>query len=450
MIRVSNLIFSLFLFVCSLFIFSCDKDEDNNDEAEQYEFSVQFVDGYGRDYGWVVLHNSDGTAVSEYKKYVGDALVDFGEVNSSNVTITCVMIDTFQTPFLTTGYSIDITSDYTSPAGKWIFTGDNQSKGSLGTADVTMHYPNNNYSGYIISHTSGTQSSSSVPQGEVYVTDYVYRLEENNKCSMFGAVYAEKGGLYGWLLDQEFQLNQTNEYDFELNQTLTNKTINANKPIGAARLQACWNQRNSRLYVNLTSNWYTSNDVEVCYPHDMPNSEWYLRLIASDPNGCGYAHYDKYYNKSSGLPDMVNIPDHTVTASYNESTNEINNIEISGTPDQICGYWTYSDMDDYYNWRIHSPTNKTTLKQPVLPDEVIQEIGDKIDMMFIYYVMITDYNTTNSHEDIINKFFIQNVPVYERYDERFYFTHYLDDPKSNNTDSSREQIDLTNYYNFDK
>lgn len=430
-----------------LFICSCEKDEDNNDD-ETYEFSVQFVDGYGRDYGWVVLHNGEGTAVSEYKKYVGDALVDFGEINSSKVTITCVMVDTSQTPFMTTAYDIDIASDYISPAGKWIFTGNNRSDESLGNADITMHFPNGNYSGFLLSQTEGTLSSSEVPGEPISLIRTVHRLEENNKYSMFGAVYAGKGGLCGWLLNQNFQLNQTNFYEFDLTQNLFNKTINANRPIAAARIYGCWNQRKSRLYVNLENNPNMTNDVAVSYPDTLPNTEWYLSLIASDPDGVSY--YDKYYDKSSGLPDMVNIPEHSVTASYNETNKEIYNIQIAGTPDHLCGYWTHIDMDNYIRWRIYSSITRTSLKQFVLPDEVIQEIGDKIDLLGIQYVGITDYNSTNSHDDIINRFFIQNVPVYERYEENHFFTHYLYSSKNKNINSATELYNFNEYDNFDR
>jgi hypothetical protein len=51
-------------------------------------------------------------------------------------------------------------------------------------------------------------------------------------------------------------------------------------------------------------------------------------------------------------------------------------------------------------------------------------------MLEINSIGLTDYNTTSNHTEIINRFFINNVPLNQRFDEAFHYYHYFNPNKS--------------------
>ncbi|MEZ5195451.1 MAG: hypothetical protein R2764_03355 [Bacteroidales bacterium] len=72
---------------------------------------------------------------------------------------------------------------------------------------------------------------------------------------------------------------------------------------------------------------------------------------------------------------------------------------------------------------VYSKNNITEISRPGLPQEITNEIGFLIDQMEIYSVAMMDNNTIQSHTTIIDRFFIQNVPIYYRSDESINY-HY--------------------------
>ena len=273
------------------------------------------------------------------------------------------------------------------------------------------------------------------------------RLDEGNKYSLYGAVFTERGGYCNWLLDQDFIVNTTNYFNIDLNKQLNTKSFETSKPLRYYYIYACWNQRNSYLYLYWDYYYDLQTNHVLIYPFDIPVNA--LRF-----NGYGYENdysysYCKYFNASTGLPAYMEIPDQTISAYYNEITEEIENINITGKADQIRGRWHYYNNDSIYisiNWNVYTNWDFTSIKRPVLPQEILDDIGEYIDLLTPYSISLVDYNTTSSHSGIIKRFFINDVPVNQRYDEAFYYYYYFNQYKSN--DHFKRNKDKHLYDNF--
>jgi hypothetical protein len=423
-------LFSCLLLMATIVLFfsSCKKDKDNSGTNH---FSVSFQDGYSYDYAWVVLHNLEGTEVVDYKKFEGDGIADFGEINGGKVTVTTVRIDTFSSG---NGYDrryIYIASDYDCPCGNWVFKGGDYSDGPLGSADITMTYPASNYNEYHWATTDSWDYSDEVPYDQIQVQDNVYRLDNGDKYSVYGAVVQDNGGYCNWLLDQSFQLNQTNYYNLELTKALDKVNFVSSKPLDYFYIDGCWNQRISHLDMFCKNYWDTAPYGETNHNAYLPSSIPFSDLIFSGYYYDGYFGYSytKFFNAPIGLPDIMELPDKTITATYIESSDEITNIQIDGTVDQLFGHWYYNDYSDttyiYFDWYVYANWDRQFIKRPVFPQEIIDDIGYGVNMMKANMIGLTDYNSTSSQSDIIKRFFINDIPAYQRYDERFSYYHYF-------------------------
>ena len=330
----------LFGVLSTIFVSSCSKDkEDENNNISKNHFSVTIDYGTIYDYYWVILYNLEGTEVIDYKKITGAGTADFGEINEDLITTTIVKVDT--TTFKDTQTWIEINSNYSLPCGDLKFIYDYCDE-SFGTADLTMTYASGNYNSYLFSSTAtgGGNISSFVPGNEINKQLTVCRLQDDNKVSFYCAVYAEKGGLCNWLMNQDFQLNSTNNYSFELNKFMDTKTVITDKALKYFQLYAYLTERNSyfTLCHNMNNEQQTNHLIQ--YPFDIPVSE--LKFTGNGYNEDGYFYYAKFFGASLGLPDNINLPATTVTATYDETNDEIINIQINGTADQVAGHWAYN------------------------------------------------------------------------------------------------------------
>jgi hypothetical protein len=433
---------------------SCKNDKEKDmDNSGTNHFSYSFQDGYKYDYAWVVLHNLEGTEVVDYKKIEGDGIADFGEINGGKVTVTTIRVDTFSNANGDDSRSIHITSDYNSPSGNWVFKGVNYYDGLLGAADITMTYPASNYNEYHWATSYNSYYSDEVPSDQIHVQDNMYRLD-GGKCSVYGAVVQDDGGRCNWLLDQSFQLGQTNYYNLELINPLDRVNFVSSKALTYFYIKGCWNQRVSNLnlyykeYMNKAICRGTNHNAYL--PANMPFPNLVFTGIYTD----GYILYSyrKYFNATQGLPDIIEIPDITTTAIYNESTDEITNIQIDGTVDQLFGNWNYHGYTDTnhisINWDVYANWDSPSIKRPVLPQEIIDDIGCEVNIMQASCIGLIDYNSTASHSDIIRRFFIYDTPVYQRYDESYSYSHNFDSDKSRDLDKIDAERNKAQRHNF--
>ena len=410
---------------------SCKKDKENDPGTPSKSLSVQFTKSYGLDYGWVVLHNPEGTEVVNYHKYEGDGYLNFGEVSAEFVTTTIIRIDTNMNAKGEIDWDIYIATDMLAPAGHWTFNGNNYYRNSVGTANVTLYYPNNDFNEYLISTSSGLYKYNEVPAGEVNKQINTYHLDDNNKCSVYGAVINDDGGLCNWTLDQNFQLYQTNDYTLQLDKILTNKYVVTSKPLHIFYAVGFWNDRNSMLrlfreYYSYYINPLGETSHKIYYPEQMPLSEVRFKGYYMDEN-IGY-FYAKFYPDFGQIPQNISIPDHSITANYDENADRISNIQITGNADQISGVWHYFDLpaaSTQISWAVYANHDFPMLNRPPLPQTVLDDIGSIVSKLEIESIGISDNNTTASHTDIITRFFIENVPINKRNDEYYAYTLYL-------------------------
>jgi len=152
-----------------------------------------------------------------------------------------------------------------------------------------MTYPYDYYYQFFLTTTDTWYYSGDVPYDLVNFQNNVYYLKDNNKYSIYGSVIQDYGGYCNWMLDQNFQLNQTNYYNLDLNQSLDMVNFSTSRPIEYLYLYGYWNQRKSDLLLYRKStygNGETNHDVY--YPLSMPLSD--LRFRGS------YYEYDSYYS----------------------------------------------------------------------------------------------------------------------------------------------------------
>ncbi|MEA3444827.1 MAG: hypothetical protein U9R19_08905 [Bacteroidota bacterium] len=417
---------SMIAILCFAFLISgCNKD---NSDSKSLSFC--FKDGYIKDHGWVVLHNLSGTEVIDYKRVEKDGYVSFGKIDESSVTISYIVIekvngDKGQNKF------IDINSYYDVPIGNWKIENYKFSKESLGTANISMTYPQSNYNEYFLSTSDNYINSTEVPTGGINHVLETHRIEDGDKYSIYGSVLNNDGGYCGWLLDQDFYSNQVNYYYLALDRPLNIADVTSSQPLHDIYLYGCRYQPYSSLrvfkkrYNELPQNEEINH--KLYYPENMPVDKWMLRCFYNpEGSSCGYT---KFFDKEQGLPENLIIPNNNIIATYDEYNDEITNIQINGTADNIFGRWSYYQYDDsiFIYWKVYANRDRLKISKPQLPFEVIQDIGETLNNMECDYVGIIDYNTTSNHADIINRFFISDILKDELYDESsdcLYFFNY--------------------------
>ena len=177
-----------------------------------------------------------------------------------------------------------------------------------------------------------------------------------------------------------------------------------------------WDTRTSR---------ETNHDAYL--PENMPFSDLIFYGAFTEDNN--YNFYLKYYSNQQGVPYDIEIPEKKITAIYNESTDEMIDIQIIGKADQIFGLWYSWENDHDISWIVYANWDRTSIKRPVLPDEILNDLGNDMDLLKPYYAGLLDYNTTSSQSDIIKRFFIENVALNERYSEYYSSYYFLNQDK---------------------
>lgn len=410
---------------------SCNKEESKEDEngtSTHEPFSVQFQNGYGKDYGWIVLHSSDGAQILDYKKYIGDAFIDFGNVETP-LTATFINIDTITPVGKEIVFNVSISTDKNAPAGNWIFNTTSNSSANLGQAIITLSYPENDYSYLFTSCYGFTNSTYNINPTETNQVFDINYLDPTGDFSFFSYITSDDGSLCNWSLDNTFQTSVNNFYSLTLDNPLTEKIISTNMPLSHINLSAYWNQRDSYLRIS-TSNTTTQNhEYEITYPVGMPVDEMQLR--AYNLSETHQAFYTQFIDYSTGMPDELIIPESGLSASFSSDNQKISNLQVTGNTDQIRGYWEYFNFDsgNLIYWNVYAEKSVAELTRPELPQEILNDIGSLVNQMESKWAAMTDYNTTESHTDIINRFFIQNVPINQRYDESYVY-YYGNDKKT--------------------
>jgi hypothetical protein len=413
-------LFGLFIILSSQ---SCKKDDDKNDnnntnQSKNLSFTYE---NYYYDYLWVILHNSDGSEVVDFKKVNGNGVADFGTITGGIATYSIVKVDTSVYKKDEIFTYVYIQTFYNAPCIDWKYIYSSSNHDSLGYAEIIMTYPEGIYGGYLISSNYFSTSSTSVPSDGVQKSYAIHDVDEGSKISLYGVVYSSSGGYCNWLLNQDFQQNQVNTYNLDLTNSFVAKTLNSNLPLDYISCSGFINQRKTRLnmfgksYYDGYGNGETDHLINI--PDNIPLEEFSLYGSSFGDNS-GYI-YRKYYNQAQGVPADFEIPLKSVSASYDQTTNTINNIQVNGQVDQVLGNWYYDDYSSFYlSWRVNANYDVTTLKTPTLPQEVINELGIATNMILASSIGIYDLDVTKNFADLVNRNGMAQPPPYN---QSFYY-----------------------------
>lgn len=423
----------------SLIIFmpSCKKDKDNDsDTSKDKNFSVTYENEYVNDHAWIVLHSPDGSTVTNYKKITGNGVADFGKITDGVVTVTIIEVDTFNFDKKSQETFVYMETYYNIPCGDWIFSGGTGSSAPIGSAEITMTYPQQNFTEYYCSTSSNFFNESNVPPGEMFQQTQVYSLDEGNKYSVYGMVVNDDGGYCNWLIDQDFQMDQINSYALDLDKPVSMVDFTSSKPLNYFYVNAFWNQRKSDLMLYQKNYYYSTpssrTNHTLFYREDMPVDEFRITGSYYDIN---YGYYlRKFYSQSQGITGTIAIPDQSIMALYDDNSKEVIDIEINGTADAIYASWDYyeSNQGDYMDvsWYVDANTNTTTLKRPALPQEIEMDLNGAISEQDCYSITLVDYSSATSLSDIANQFLNSSASTSQVADQYFTYSYRLNQSKN--------------------
>lgn len=421
-------ILSYGIFVCIsilILLVSCKKENNGGAEDNQHPFSIELVDGYSKDFCYVVLHSLDGKEVIDYKKVVGDGIADFGYLNENKVTVTMVIFDTTETE-IGTEYEVILSTDIESPAGKWIFRSYPSQKVNETYAQIEVNYPNDNFEYLLISASNSGgryRFTKNVPEEQYTYLTTLTDAAPGDKLSFYAAVYTQDGGYCNWEFNQDVFINAVNEYNIDLNKPLAIKQINVSQPLYRFVINGLYKPRDFKSFFRMFNHYNTQNQtnhINAKYPSDIQISEYLL--WCNGMTGDGSFFYSTFVNGPDNMPGSIAIPTQTVSAHYNAQTDEVDNIQVNGTADAVGASWRYRNWGELYesiNWYVYSENDISSIKRPVLPQVILNILGEDLDQLEISSVFISDYDLTSSHADIITRFFIEDMPIFERYNTGF-------------------------------
>lgn len=406
-----------FSFILLLIIFSCKKDEDVTRAPDEKNFSVTVNNRY--DYCWVVLNSLNGKEVLDYQKIDGSGTADFGKLNTQ-ITVSIIWVDSIN--YSGSNSSINIVSYFNVTCGDWKFEGKNiYSDDPLGELDLQMVYPEDNYGFLQYSIAPSSSYYINAPSGGSYNhAQSIISLEEGNKISLYATVVGVDGGYCNWLIDQEFLLNSANEFMLELDKPLDSKVITYNRPVSSFYFYGQNNNRNTKLLIDRHDHTHpiAPSELTIYYPDNIPVDEFSLSLFGSNENN--FYHYSANFDASNGIENNIEIPEASIVGEYDSETDKIYNIEINGVADAIIGLWTYHEQNSgFVFWEVFVESSKDELYRSVLPQEVLDDIGEDINMLGIADFGIVDYNTTKSLSDIVERFYMSNLSM-----DKYYSTYY--------------------------
>ena len=413
------------VFSLGILFSSCQKHNSDNNSL-----SFHFMDGYITDHGWVVIHSLDGNDVLDYKQLDTDGFVDFGEWPSDSVTFTTVIIEKM---IWDSGprRQIDIRTYSEAPCGNWKFENYRYSTEPLGTAKVSMEYPDGNYDEYILSTTDKYGYRYEVIGNNPINYDIeVRRLEDGGKYSMYGAIKNQNGGMGGWLLDQDFYTGQSNAYSFTLDEPIAELSLTTSMTMTQVELFGLRYNPWSQLMFDrvgqqsLSEYWETSHSL--LYPTNFPAEKLMFKGYSAQERG--RSTHSKIVDKDQGFPNEIICPMITVAGILaTDGTNKILNVQTSGPATYIYGTWRYCDTENLLNvsWNVYADYKAETIKTPLLPFEIVQEIGTAYSQLECNWLGLYDFNSTSGWWNYTNRFFIDVVPLENRFNESFsYYTWF--------------------------
>lgn len=382
-----------------------------------YDFKMHFTKNYIRNNGWAILQLDDEVLFNEVN---GDEIISFDNIISSRGTV--IYIQNYYNNY--GNHYIDIVADIDVPLGEWYLKGYNYSCEPLGEYEVTMNFPYGSYtkcmtapSWYSWTHGGSTSSTITLDHQQYY-------LEEDGTISFFNAVYNEDTGIAycDWEFDLSFNQGEVNYYDFDLGHEMLSKMIFSNKDLDWSSIVA---YRNNYMSRNSFHHNFSSDDIGTefmaFYTMDFPYEK--LNFSVSGYNDSNTEYYS-YSMMGDDIPSNVSIPDYTLSANFDYTNNKFEDISVDEQADQIAAYWTYDDRTLYVSLTVYTDTDQEVIEIPDIPEVILNDLGIYLDQLTLNNIGITDYDTADDFDDIINMVFQQQSPFISLYNEGYTYRKY--------------------------
>ena len=386
------------------------------------DFIMHFQDNYIRGTGWVLLE-IDGEYLIE--PVYGDQTIIFEDivVERGNVYI-------IRDYYWYDEQQIIINYDPNVKLGEWFLKGDKYIGDTNSEYEVTLNYPEEDYSKYMISNSRYSFTWSYSPGGaSITKQRSVRNLDSNNNISFFNAVYNEdiSKEIYAycdWGLDLPFTQGTVNEYTFDLDKPMSYKSITTNRIIDRSYLSAYRNSMKD--YIMFDANWFwdsPSDNFNMFYSNGFPFEK--LELSFSNNSDSCYFGYAQNLEDINSIPSSVSIPTSEITSNYNANNLTFENIMINGDADQINANWNYEEDNLYVGFTYYSPSDVNEISFPGFPSEIADTLGIDVSLFQPHSIGMSDYDTCENMDDIINIVFKQQLPYKNYYNTRYSTNQYF-------------------------
>jgi hypothetical protein len=379
----------------------CDDDDDNVNPTPQ-NFSVEIDDSYfsGADFYWIILHSASG--VDSVIRLDEPGVADFGQIAVSRISWSKIRADS------TSGYII-IESYLSAPPGNWLFSFDDSpyNESPYGSARINLTCPEGYYDHIRINiPLAGLYHGFS--QSELMST-YSWLvnprfLEADSTLSIVASIHTDNDELpahIGWAFDQAFEVNRQNEFNIPLDKTLTPVAISYTRELTSLTIGGNRGESNVSLPIGYSP---TEFDGTVYMIEDFPanNYDLYGRYSGIDLS------YEYTLLSTETLPSVLPVPQTDIV--YTETNGNITNIEITdGIADYLYCSW-YLDTDpnawSRYYWRVYTNENASEIARPILPPELVEEIGIEQEAMQMDCISLGEWSPLDGYDDYLRLMYI--------------------------------------------
>jgi len=401
------------------------------------DFVMHFQNNYIRGTGWVVLETG-----GEYfiEPVLGDQTIVFEDIIGERGNVYII-----RNYYWGSYHDIIINYDPDVKLGEWFLKGENYIGDTNSEYKVTLNYPEEDYSKYMISSSRYSFTWGYSPGGNSIIKQRNVRyLDSNNNISFFNAVYNEDitKEIYAycdWGSDLPFTQGIVNEYTFDLDKPMSYKSISTNRIIDQSFLSAYRNSMKD--YIIFDANWFwdsPSDNFNMFYSNDFPFEK--LELSLSNYSDSCYFGYAQNIEDINSIPSSVSIPTSEIMSNYNADNLSFENIMINGDADQIAANWNYEDGNLYVGFTYYSPYDVNEISFPGLPSEIADTLGIDVSLFQPYSIGMSDYDTCENMDDIINIVFKQQLPYKNYYNTRYSTNQYF-------SKRTKRDIEAQQYYN---
>ena len=406
-----NKMLNFALVVTVILIVGCSGSGSTEPDDDFSEFIINFQNNAIMESGYVILQTDSTTA---YQEVNGDGTITFENLSSDRGTV--IIVQEYYNDY--GDRNIEITANVDAPLGEWYLDGYNYSPIALGDCNVTLNYPEVNDDFRVVMSPSNRYSSIYIsPGSSSYSFDnfLIHRLDNDGNITFFNAVHNREGsetGYCDWVIGENFNLNETNEYEFDLNNEMTTKNISSNRLIRSAFIFA---DRNNMIDYNCMSYFYNFEGVTsftAYYSEDFPKDKYRTRV---------YGDNFRFEQIGDIVPSDLNIPESSLSFTYDSNYNKFRNISVIGSSDQLCGYWHHYDYIILNNISLYVYTSSSVeeVTIPEIPSEILTDFNIDLSLLEPTFLGLFDYDTTNNYDDVIDKALKQQVPFRALYNQAY-------------------------------